>query len=183
MAQTLFFDKKQRLLVGEALATAETLAESYFRIDLDNYEQFPFDLKTLANLKGPEKTRRALAQVCKYEYSNLQGRRKIIPREFYRICLQDDKILNRAAVEVEEMLRPLLLYVVTHELIPVIRFSIEPGKFHLRPEEKQGEEKSVHRMTHEVLDKLRDPLVEVLLGRYRCYWEREGRPEAEIRDS
>lgn len=150
---------------------AEGLAEDYFKIDLADYEQFPFDLETLANLAEPEKTHRALAQVCKYKYHPRRCQRKISTREFYRICLQDDKILNRIRGESEELLRPLLLYVITHELIHVIRFSMEPTRFHLDLEAKKLEEMSVHRMTHEVLECIRDPNIDTLLERYRPHWE------------
>ena len=67
MAESIFFDKKQRFWVGEALEIAETLAGAFFRVDLGDSARFPYDLQTLVNLRGPEKTRRALAQVCKYE--------------------------------------------------------------------------------------------------------------------
>ncbi len=173
MAQRLLFDRRQRGWVGDALEIAEGLAGDYFKIDLANHDQFPFDLETLENLAEPEKTHRALAQVCKYKYEKRKCQRKISPREFYRICLQDDKILSRVRVETEELLRPLLLYVITHELIHVIRFSMEPTKFHLGLEGKKLEEKSVHRMTHEVLESIRDPNVETLLERYRPHWEGE----------
>ncbi|MDP3040534.1 MAG: hypothetical protein Q8O18_11800, partial [Deltaproteobacteria bacterium] len=66
MAESLFFNRKQRLWVGEALEIAESLAEDYFQVSLENLEQFPYDLQTLANLQSQEKTRRALAQICKY---------------------------------------------------------------------------------------------------------------------
>jgi hypothetical protein len=68
MAESLFFDKKQCHWVGEVLETAETLAGNHFQVDLEDAERFPYDLQTLANLRRREKTRRALAQVCKYEY-------------------------------------------------------------------------------------------------------------------
>ncbi len=171
MAQSILFNKKQRFWVKESLEAAETLAEKFFGVDLANLEQFPFDLQTLAYLRGPEKTSRALAQVCKYEYQKTRPQWKAGTKEFYRICLQDDKILNRAQKETPELLKPLLLYVVTHELIHVIRFSMDPGRFHLHPKEKKIEERNVHRMTYELLTPFRDPWVELLLNHYRRWWE------------
>jgi hypothetical protein len=170
MGYNLLFDEKQRILVAEALEVAEALTGAYFRIDLDDFEKYPFDLKTLQNLQGPEKTHWALAQVCKYEYTGMGFAKRRNRREFYRICLQDDRILNRARVEADEMLRPLLLYVISHELIHVIRFSLEPARFHFGREEKRAEERKVHRMTHEILETLHDPQIEGLLQQYRPYW-------------
>ena len=62
-----FFNGQQRDWVGEVLGTAETLVGGHFRIDLADPERFPYDVRTLAALRRQEKTRKALAQVCKYE--------------------------------------------------------------------------------------------------------------------
>jgi hypothetical protein len=170
MAESIFFDKKQRFWVREALEIAETLAEDYFRVDLGDSVRFPYDLQTLVNLRGLEKTRRALAQVCKYEYHNGEARLRRGGAEFYRICLQDDQILNTVREESLLLLKPLVLYVVTHELIHVIRFSLEPKRFYLSSREKRIEEKDVHRKTYELLRSFKDPQVELLLERYRPWW-------------
>ncbi|MBM4330774.1 MAG: hypothetical protein FJ117_06020 [Deltaproteobacteria bacterium] len=173
MPQSIFFDKRQRFLVGETLKIAETLAGDYFRINLEDIERFPYDLQTLANLKSQEKTRRALAQICKYEYHKKEPLWKFSINEFYRICLQDDKILDAARAEASSLplLKPLLLYVVTHELVHVIRFSQDPQRFYLKPAEKKVEEKNVHRMTYQILKPFSDPQVRVLLEKYRPWWE------------
>jgi hypothetical protein len=180
MAESLFFNKKQRLWVGEALEIAESLAEGHFRVNLGNLEQFPYDLQTLATLKSQERTRRALAQVCKYECSKTTPPLNRRTKEFYRICLQDDKILNTVWAETSSLalLRPLLLYVVTHELIHVIRFSVDPQRFFLRPEDKMVEEEDVHGMTYELLKSFNDPQVGLWLERYRP-WREKYRPHAE----
>jgi hypothetical protein len=172
MAESLFFDKKQCNWVGEVLEIAETLTGNYFQVDLEDVGRFPYDLRTLANLRHQEKTRRALAQVCKYEYQNKKTPFRDGGKEFYRICLQDDKILNTVRADGQSLLEPLLLYIVTHELIHVIRFSMEPKKFYLHSKEKKIEERDVHCKTYELLRSLRDPQVDLLLERYRPWWER-----------
>jgi hypothetical protein len=167
MAFSTFFDRKQRFWVGDALGIAEELAENRFQVDLGDYERFPFDVQTLIHLKREEKTTRALAQVCKYEYQKKVQFQSIRRKAFYRICLQDDKILRTVKKDNVAILKPLLLYVVAHELIHVIRFSLDPGRFHLSPEEKKIEEKNVHRLTYELLSPLDEPKMEILLERYR----------------
>ena len=149
------------------MGTAEELAEKHFQVDLEDCERFPFDVQTLIHLKREEKTTRALAQVCKYEYQKEVQFQYVRKKSFYRICLQDDKILKTVNKEDAAILKPLLLYVVAHELIHVIRFSLDPGKFHLSPEEKKIEEKNVHRLTYELLRPIEDPQIETLLERYR----------------
>jgi hypothetical protein len=167
MAASIMFDRKQRFWVGEALETSENLAERFFQVDLEDYDRFPFDLQTLAYLRGPEKTRQALAQVCKYEYKKEELSQKVKKKSFYRICLQDDKILETVSKDVASILKPLLLYIVAHELIHVIRFSLDPGKFHLSPKERKSEEKDVHRMTYDLLKSVKEPKIDILLERYR----------------
>ena len=170
MAESILFNQRQRSWIGESLEVAEALAENYFQVDLEDSKRFSYDLQTLIHLKGPEKTQRALAQVCKYEYY-----KRNMPfggNEFYRICLQDDKILSTTRTDSSSLLRPLLLYVITHELIHVIRFSLDSKKFFLSLQEKKAEEKDVHRMTYELLKSLKDPRIEILLECYRPWWER-----------
>jgi hypothetical protein len=149
------------------LATAEELAKEYFRVDLTDCERFPYDLQTLIHLKREEKTARALAQVCKYEYHKEERIQYLTRKSFYRICLQDDKILETVKKEEAALLKPLLLYVVAHELIHVIRFSLDPGRFNLSPKDKKNEEKNVHRLTDELLRPMGDAKMEILLDRYR----------------
>jgi hypothetical protein len=177
MAESLFFNSNQRESVGEVLEKAETLVGGHFRIDLADPERFPYDVRTLATLRRQEKTRKALAQVCKYEVRREKEFARPGRREFYRICLQDDKILNAIETEPPEMLKPLLLYVITHEIIHVARFSLEPGRFYLEPKEKGLEEKYVHRKTYEILKVFDAPHIEPLLERYRPWWG-ENQPEA-----
>ena len=170
MAESLLFNKQQSSSVGEVLRAAESLVGDYFRVDLGDLERFPYDLQTLANLQRQEKTRRALAQVCKYEYQKNPLPVNLRKREFYRICLQDDKILNTVQAEPPSMLKTLLLYVVTHELIHVTRFSLDPPRFYLDPREKGAEERYVHGMTYEILKSFRDPHIGPMLERYRPWW-------------
>lgn len=167
MATATFFDRRQRFWVGDALATAEDLTKDFFKIDLEDWERFPYDLQTLMHLKSEEKTARALAQVCKYEYQKNSRFPRVRRKPFYRICLQDDQILETAENDQSALLKPLILYVVVHELIHVIRFSLDPWKFHLSPEDKNIEEKKVHRLTYELLKPLEDPKIEALLEHYR----------------
>jgi hypothetical protein len=180
MAESIFFDKKQRFWVREALEIAEALAEEFFQVDLTDPVRFPYDLQTLANLRGLEKTRRALAQVCKYELPKKDAELRFGGTGFYRICLQDDQILNRVHKERFPLLKPLVLYVVTHELIHVIRFSLDPKRYYLSFKEKEVEEKDVHRKTYELLKPFKDPQVKLLLERYRPWWGKSSGLDPEV---
>jgi hypothetical protein len=71
---------------------------------------------------------------------------------FYRICLQDDRILD-AVERAHSFIRlsPLLLYIAAHELVHVIRFDRGEGNFDALEEEKSDEEEKVHRITRNLL--------------------------------
>jgi hypothetical protein len=171
MAESICFNKRQRSLVADALQLAEGFTEEFFGVDLKDSHRFPYDLRTLANLHEQEKTHRALAQVCKYQFHEGSVIRPVTKREFYRICLQDNRILKAAKKDHPLLLRPLLLYIITHELIHVVRFSMEPQKFHLDASQRNWEEEFVHRTTHEILQSVRYPQMEYILERYRACWE------------
>jgi hypothetical protein len=53
------------------------------------------------------------------------------------------------------MLFSLVLYITTHELIHIVRFSKFLQNFHASPDEKQSEEKRVHDKTHEILSDIK----------------------------
>ncbi len=176
MAQSVFFGRKELVWIGEGLRVAETLAEDYFSVDLEDSGRFPYDLRTLAELQGLEVTNRAFAQVCKYEYRKADSSLKGGGGEFYRICLQDHRMLDAAKTETPLLLRALILYVITHELIHVIRFSTDPKRFHLDLRERTLEERAVHQMTYELLKTVRDPQIDTLLDRYRPWREESAQP-------
>jgi hypothetical protein len=71
--------------------------------------------------------------------------------DFYRVCLQDHNILSTLEASPELSLFPLLLYIVTHELVHVIRFSQFLALFEAAEAEKTREELLVHRLTQEIL--------------------------------
>ena len=91
---------------------------------------------------------------------------------FYRICLQDDRILD-AVERANSFIRlsPLLLYIAAHELVHVIRFERGEGNFDASEEQKSEEEEKVHRITRNLLKPMTDPDLNLVLdcfsNRYR----------------
>ncbi len=72
----------------------------------------------------------------------------------YKVCLQDGAVLSTVKKKGNMGLGTFLLYVITHELVHVVRFS----KYQQRYENKNeadvtmGEEKTVHQLTHSILN-------------------------------
>ncbi|MFH2012728.1 MAG: hypothetical protein ABIJ37_08535 [Pseudomonadota bacterium] len=173
MGKCLHFGDKEIYMVEESTDLAEDLVTSYFNLSSEEWKNCHYDLKTLADLSQVEITDKAFAQVCKYECVKEKGSKPPLFFDLYRICLQDNKILNavkRSCNRIE--LKPLILYIVTHELSHVVRFSKYFKNFSASPEEKELEEANVHSITYEMLGSMKDKRLNRVLDYYRNYrWE------------
>jgi hypothetical protein len=151
-----YFNAAQISLAGRTFVQAEKLTGQYFGLARGEWTEPLYDVKTLAFLENHEVREGAFAHLCMYEY-----RRDPEPqdsrRRFYRICLQDDRILD-AVDRAHSFIRisPLLLYIAAHELVHVIRFSRGEGNFDAPEDEKSGEEEKVHRITRNLLKPVTD---------------------------
>ncbi|HOJ50967.1 MAG TPA: hypothetical protein PLT64_00335 [Syntrophales bacterium] len=137
------FNSRELGIAAEAFYHAELLAYRHFGINGKDWKELRYDVKTLAQLKDHEVQEGAFAHLCRYEYER---------GHFYRICLQDSRILDavlRAASFIK--LSPLLLYIAAHELVHVIRFSRGEAEFDAPEDEKREEEARVHAITQNVL--------------------------------
>jgi hypothetical protein len=166
-----YFNTEQISLAGRTFSQAEKMAGHYFRIDPVEWKERRYDVKTLAFLEKHEIREGAFAYLCKYQFQEereAQGE----GFHFYRICLQDGRILD-AVERAHSFIRlsPLLLYIAAHELVHVIRFEQGEGNFDATEEEKQDEEKTVHRITRNLLKPVTDPDLNLVLdcfsSRYR----------------
>jgi hypothetical protein len=146
------FDLDQLALVARSVARSEALVSSHFRIPMLPCKQYPYEVVTLADLQAHERARRALAHLVVYERPRTSG-----PEHLYRICLQDDVILKRAQRGGEGGLAALLVYVLTHELVHVVRFQRAEQSFDASRRDRRREEDGVHRLTLELLEGAGEP--------------------------
>lgn len=163
-ARTLF-DAEDRTVVHRALLRAEELAGDFYRIPGREWGRFPYELQSLGEGPGPEA--RVFADLVRMVPE--PGRAESCPvRELYRIRLRDDLILSAVHDRPDGVeLFPLLLYVLTHELVHVIRFGGGAAPFDAGPVERQREEARVHAVTREVLGSKEDPVLRRILELYR----------------
>mgnify|MGYP006974901642 CR=1 FL=1 len=82
-----------------------------------------YDILTLEGLEDEEISSHALALVAKYHGCHRDRVLKSAFFDFYRICVQDHNILKALDTCLDLSLLPLLLYIITHELVHVVRFS------------------------------------------------------------
>lgn len=164
-----YFNPSQITLVGRAFAQAERMAGVYFRLDPRQRMERLYDIKTLAFLEKHEVCEGAFAHLCKYQSPEADAG-EAGESHFYRICLQDDRILDaveRAGSFIR--LSPLLLYIAAHELVHVVRFEHGQGDFDAPEEEKGTEEERVHRITRHLLKPVIDTDLNLVLD---CFSDR-----------
>jgi hypothetical protein len=156
-----YFNPEQISLTGRTFAQAERMAGRYFGIGPEQWMESRYDVKTLAFLERHEVHEGAFAQLCRYQVSREKKERGL---HFYRICLQDDRILD-AVERAHSFIRlsPLLLYIAAHELVHVIRFERGESDFDAPEAAKSDEEEKVHRITRNLLKPATDPDLRLVL--------------------
>jgi hypothetical protein len=146
------FNTAEISLVNKTFNHAEKLAEGFFRFSSKDWQNHRYHVKTLAHLEIHEVNDRAFAHLCKYCFEKEKEHGKNESDCFYRICLQDNRILH--AVERGSSfikLIPLMLYIATHELVHIIRFNNGEGDFEAPIDEKVKEEEKVNAITRTIL--------------------------------
>ena len=163
------FNAEQISLAGRSFTQAEKMASRYFHVAPEEWKEYRYDVKTLAYLDKHEVREGAFAHLCKYEYGK-EPEPEGSGIHFYRICLQDDRILN-AIERANSFIRPapLLLYIAAHELVHVIRFGRGEGNFDAPDDEKSEEEEKVHRITRNLLKPITDTDLNLVLD---CFSDR-----------
>lgn len=152
--------------VNNAVAMAEELVSNHYKMSASQWLHPKYDVKTLVDLAEDEIVDGPFAQVIRYE-GKLKG--QILGSsayDFYKICVQDHSILNILAQRPEFVLYPFALYVVTHELVHIVRFSRFLQNFNASNEEKLLEEHRVHSITHDILEPVNTPGMDTILDFY-----------------
>lgn len=160
-ARTLGAD--ELAVVAEVHPLAEELVGEHFRVTSFGPTSGTYDVVTRGDV-GPEcHATDALAKLTRYDRRErpiADGQRV---SRFYRICLQDENLLTR--VDEGFDLRALLLYVLTHELIHIVRFESYQVSYNASESAREDEERIVDSLTRDVLGVLKDSAVdEVIAG-------------------
>jgi hypothetical protein len=152
-----------KMVLG-ARVRAEKLVTEYYRVAPREWEQMRYEVKTLRLLDSSEVTDRALAQTFCYGFERKAGLTVLEEGEFYRICLQDHRIMS-AAERASVGLEPLLTYVLTHELVHVVRFGQRLQRLDLPLEMRPQEERHVEKTTRAILAKSSDTDLRLVLSK------------------
>lgn len=145
-----FFTRYDLMTIGRAAAVAELLTQKYFDLADDEWRRDPYAILTRKHVDSTLYERDVLASVIRYGFkSNLAKNRPV--RERYGIVLQDPNILLALLGAKEQDLWALGLFILTHELIHIVRFRKFKVDFFASVDERDREERLVHGMTRELL--------------------------------
>jgi hypothetical protein len=157
------FGKAELQAVRRARAEAEALVGGFYVLAPREWKRITYEVRTLGELAPEEISYRAFAQVLCYDFTRRIGATVVERRDLYRICLQDHRILPaiRRAQAVspragKPALEPFLLYLLTHELVHIVRFTQRMQRLDLAPELRPREELSVEQTTRQILAPVAD---------------------------
>jgi hypothetical protein len=160
------FNKKQIKIVNKAAEMAEELVSDYYKLSSSQWLRRRYDIKTLADLSPEEIVSGPFAQIIRYKARPKESSLGSSAYDFYKICLQDNSILDVISDFSTIKLCPFTLYIITHELIHIVRFSEFLQNFNATNEEKLAEETRVHNSTHDILKSVKIPGLPTVLKYY-----------------
>jgi hypothetical protein len=153
--KTLRFSNPQRSLIFQALNEAEERIAVYYCIPPFRWEKLPYDLLTREDHGWEPLPEPMLARLRYIQRINLNK-----SFDFYRIELNDGSIL--AAAERENLLKetclyPFFVYILTHEMVHMVRLSsiLEPCP-DAKPPSDETEEERVQGISRRILERSSD---------------------------
>ncbi len=166
------FSREQLDQVNLAVTMAEELVSNYYKMSSNEWLRPKYDIKHLSELTPNEIVDGPYAQIIRY-----QGQRKGSSLgsgtyDLYKICIQDHTILSTLNAKPELSLPAFCLYIITHELIHIVRFSKFLQNFEATADEKLAEERRVHTITHQILSEVPMPEIANVLAYYQ-QWRSE----------
>ncbi|MEW6660005.1 MAG: hypothetical protein AB1424_15210 [Thermodesulfobacteriota bacterium] len=170
MGHSLFLEHHKQVL-REATVIAEEMTSDFFKLTHNCWRRARYDIITLEGLEQEEISAHALALVAKYRGCHRDRLLKSAFFDFYRICLQDHNILKALESCPDLSLLPLFLYIITHELVHVVRFSQFQALFEAPEEQKREEEKRVHQLTQKILAPLNSRELPRVIRYYDDNWQ------------
>lgn len=163
------FEAEEIDVLARAIDISEELISDFFKISTSEWKRYRYDIQSLGNLFEEEITDIAFAQIRRYLRRPGEKTRGSEPGDFFKICIQDHVIRRAVRRDSHIDLFPLTAYVVIHELIHVVRFAKFLQRFDSTPAEQDAEEKRVHALTYDLLQKTRlQGLPEVLAAFRDC---------------
>jgi hypothetical protein len=160
------FNENQIEIINNSVALAEELVSEHYKMSASQWLRGRYDVKTLADLTQDEIVFGPFAQIIRYEAKKKDTLLGSSTYDYYKICLQDHAILAALARTSQMQLFSFALYILTHELIHIVRFGRFLQNFNATEDEKLEEEVRVHEQTFQILKFLRMPSLEEVFNFY-----------------
>ena len=161
------FKYEDMTTISEALAIAEDKIGDHYKLSDDQWRRHHYDVRTLSSLKRHQIVFDVFALLHRCTTGHHDADFKTRSKDYYFICLQDHQIMKAIKRDRDLGLLPLLVYVFTHELVHIVRFSNFSQRFEVSGKGKEKEEKIVHATTHDVLKDLPLPRLDYVLESYQ----------------
>lgn len=146
------FGETEIIVLRHSIEIAEEHISDFYKISTSEWKRYRYDIQSLKDLREEEVTDSAFAQIYRYLRCPHERLRGSEPGDFFKICIQDHVIRKAVQRDPHIQLLPLALYIVTHELIHVIRFARFLHRFDSTPVEQEAEEGRVHAFTYRLLE-------------------------------
>jgi hypothetical protein len=157
------FSPSELAAITHAAGLAEELVSNHYKMSTSQWLRPQYDVQTLAGLTPQEVIDGPFAQIIRYKGQPNQASLSSATYDFYKICLQDHAVLAAVEQHPDLDLLAFALYIITHELIHIVRFSRFLQGFEASPAERLEEEKRVHARTHEILSGVKVPGMQSVL--------------------
>ncbi len=154
------FNRNEIIIVNDSAAMSEELVSNFYKMSANQWLRHKYDIKTLADLDDTEIVHGPFAQIIRYKGQKKDSILGSSTYDFYKICLQDHTILSTVNTFSDLDLFSFILYIITHELIHIVRFSRFMVNFDAPPHKKLTEEITVHEKTYEILSSQQIPGLE-----------------------
>ena len=155
MGKLKTFSQKQIQIINNAASLAEELVSNAYKLSVSEWLGRRYDIKTLASLAPDEVVHGPFAQIIRYRAQRTDTSLSSSSYDLYKICFQDHTTVEKIKKTPELHLYPISLYIVTHELIHIVRFTKFMQNFVATADEKLDEEMRVHKKTHDILGNIR----------------------------
>ncbi len=147
-------------LLSHAVSMSEEIVSEYFSLTTEYWRKNPYEVKTLREERFLSLPHGVYAHLEKYGNNWDEKYYGADHRCLYRILVHDKRVLKTTGGR-PPLIWPFFLYIMTHELIHMVRFA----KFECAAciDDKEEEEKKVHVLTDNVLKRIKVPNIDVII--------------------
>jgi hypothetical protein len=165
-AETAVFSRVHREMLVKAIDEAETHTAGYYCIPPRGWQRLSYDLITRMDREWEPIPESALARIQQLQRINARRREHA---DFFRIQLNDPSILNAARREnLEPDLYPFFVYILTHEMVHMVRLGTILDGAELRQHGgRESEEDRVDRISRQILLKARSGSFSPVFEKFR----------------